>query len=83
MGATTVGSLVFFAGGRTASPLGSPYTDEVSVYDSGANTWSTLQLSVPRGELGDAQEQPPDGAGLNQSRRTQQFSAWTLSSWRK
>jgi len=50
--AASVGELVFFGGGRTASPLGSPITDTVSVYDSDANTWSTLQLSVPRGELG-------------------------------
>ncbi|MDQ6755920.1 MAG: hypothetical protein M3004_03205 [Bacteroidota bacterium] len=56
MAVTVLGNKIFFAGGYITSGTQPPYniygTSRVDVFDVATNTWSTAELSTPRGDIG-------------------------------
>ncbi len=46
MGAVTLGSKIYFAGGNNGSP-----SSRIDIYDASSDTWSTAELSEPREDV--------------------------------
>ena len=51
LGATSVGTKAFFAGGSNYTTDSTTFFNVVDIFDSSTNTWSTATLSVARNQL--------------------------------